>query len=179
MGLASLSTTTLAAVTVGAVCVHSCANGLGERTGNAALEELMMGLHLLYGYDTQYKLDKIPELAAMIAEKSNIPIARNKPVLGHGNFIRESGIGINYVMNDPLVMFATHPSLTGKVGEVVLGKKSGKASIIYKMGEMGLGEPSDDKIAKILDEVKATGIAKRDVLSNEEFANIVAAVKAS
>ena len=138
----------------------------------------MMGLHLLYGYDTDYKLDKIPELAAMIAEKSNIPIARNKPVLGHGNFIRESGIGINYVMNDPLVMFATHPSLTGKIGEVVLGKKSGKASIIYKMGEMGLGEVDDDKIALILNEVKATGIAKRDVLSNEEFANIVAAVKA-
>ena len=96
--------TELAAVTAGAVCVHSCANGLGERTGNAALEELMMGLHLLYGYDTNYKLDKIPELAEMIAVKSNIPIARNKPVLGHGNFIRESGIGINYVMNDPLVM---------------------------------------------------------------------------
>ncbi|MDC0425016.1 2-isopropylmalate synthase, partial [bacterium] len=165
-------------VTAGAVCVHSCANGLGERTGNAALEELMMGLHLLYGYDTHYRLDKIPELAEMIAAKSNIPIARNKPVLGHGNFIRESGIGINYVMNDPLVMFATHPSLTGKTGEVVLGKKSGKASIIYKMGELGLGELDDEKIAKILDEVKATGIAKRDVLSNEEFVNIVSLVKA-
>jgi len=138
-----------------------------------------MGLHLLYGYDTNYKLDKIPELAAMIAEKSNIPIARNKPVLGQGNFIRESGIGINYVMNDPLVMFATHPSLTGKEGEVVLGKKSGKASIIYKMGELGLGELDDDKIAKILDEVKATGIAKRDVLTNEEFTNIVSSINAA
>ena len=136
-----------------------------------------MGLHLLYGYDTNYRLDKIPELAEMIAAKSNISIARNKPVLGHGNFIRESGIGINYVMNDPLVMFATHPSLTGKIGEVVLGKKSGKASIIYKMGELGLGELDDEKIAKILDEVKATGIAKRDVLSNEEFVNIVTTVK--
>ena len=166
--------TELAAVAAGAVCVHSCANGLGERTGNAALEELMMGLHILYGYDTPYQLDKIPELAALISEKSNIPIARNKPVLGHGNFIRESGIGINFVMNDPLVMFATHPSLTGKTGEVVLGKKSGKASIIYKMGELGMGELADEKIALILEEVKATGIAKRDVLTNEEFANIVA-----
>ena len=171
--------TELAAVTAGAVCVHSCANGLGERTGNAALEELMMGLHLLYGYDTQYKLDKIPELAEMISAKSNIPIARNKPVLGHGNFIRESGIGINYVMNDPLVMFATHPALTGKQGEVVLGKKSGKASIIYKMGELGMGELEDDKIGAILAEVKKAGIAKRDVLSNEEFASIVASVKSA
>ncbi|MCV6824830.1 MULTISPECIES: LeuA family protein [Halocynthiibacter] len=170
--------TELAAVSAGASCVHSCANGLGERTGNAALEELMMGLHLLYGYDTQYKLDKIPELAALISEKSNVPIAQNKPVLGRGNFIRESGIGINLVMNDPLVMFATHPALTGKKGEVVLGKKSGKASIIYKMSELGLGELDDDKIATILAEVKKAGIAKRNVLSDEEFANIVATVKA-
>lgn len=168
--------TEMAAVAAGAVCVHSCANGLGERTGNAALEELMMGLHLLYGYETGYKLDKIPELAEMIAEKSNISIARNKPVLGQGNFIRESGIGIQYVMNDPLVMFGTHPSLTGKKGEVVLGKKSGKASIIYKMGELGLGEPSDDQAAEILNAVKAKGIDKRDVLSHEEFHAIVSSV---
>jgi len=46
------------------------------------------------------------------------------------------------------------------------------------MGELGLGELDDEKIAKILDEVKATGIAKRDVLSNEEFVNIVSSVKA-
>ena len=129
----------------------------------------------MYGYDTQYKLDRIPELGNLIAERSNIPIARNKPVLGHGNFIRESGIGINFVMNDPLVMFGTHPSLTGKTGEVVLGKKSGKASIIYKMGELGLGELPDDKIAAILNEVKQAGIAKRDVLTTEEFTNIVIA----
>ncbi len=52
----------------------------------------------------------------MLSEIANIPIARNKPVLGSGNFIRESGIGIQYVMNDPLVMFGTHPALTGQVG---------------------------------------------------------------
>jgi methanogen homocitrate synthase len=69
--------------------------------------------------------------------------------------------------------------LTGKQGEVVLGKKSGKASIIYKMGELGMGELEDDKIAAILDAVKKAGIAKRDVLSNKEFANIVAAIKAA
>ena len=168
--------TEMAAVAAGAVCVLSCANGLGERTGNAALEELMMGLHLLYGYDTQYKLDKIPELASLISERSNISIARNKPVLGHGNFIRESGIGINYVMNDPLVMFGTHPALTGKTGEVVLGKKSGKQSIIYKMGELGLGEPTDDQAVEILNAVKAKGIEKRDVLTHEEFRSIVSYV---
>jgi len=169
--------TELAAVTAGAEVVHSCGNGLGERTGNAALEELMLGLDLLYGYETGYRLDKIPELGDMLAELSNIKIARNKPVLGSGNFIRESGIGIQYVMEDPLVMFGTHPQLTGRKGEVVLGKKSGKASIVYKLGELGLGESDDDQLAAMLTEVKQFGIQKRDILSDDEFKSIVAKVR--
>lgn len=165
--------TELAAVTSGAEVVHSCGNGLGERTGNAALEELMLGLHLLYGYDTNYKLDKLPELGKLLSDLSNIPIARNKPVLGNGNFIRESGIGIQYVMHDPLVMFGTHPALTGRLGEVVLGKKSGKASIIYKLEELGLGRVDDETCTKILNAVKKKGIEKRDILTNAEFISLV------
>ena len=82
-------------------------------------------------------------------------------------------------MNDPLVMFGTHPSLTGRVGEVVLGKKSGKASVIYKLGELGLGEVSDDECTVILDKVKQKGIQKRDTLTHEEFTAIVAEVRAA
>lgn len=171
--------TELAAVTAGAEVVHSCANGLGERTGNAALEELMLGLDLLYGYETGYRFDKLPELAELVSRLANIEIHRNKPVLGHGNFIRESGIGIQYVMNDPLVMFGTHPSLTGRTGEVVLGKKSGKASVLYKLGELGLGEVSDEEAAEILARVKARGIEKRDVLDDAEFRQIVESVRAA
>ncbi len=171
--------TELAAVTAGAECVHSCGNGLGERTGNAALEELILGLDLLYGYEMGYKLDKLPELGEMLSELSNVPIARNKPVLGHGNFIRESGIGIQYVMHDPLVMFGTHPALTGRSGEVVLGKKSGKASIIYKLEELGLGEASDEQAIEILSKVKAMGIEKRDMLTDDEFRGIVADIRSA
>ncbi|MEP5013877.1 MAG: hypothetical protein ABJR10_13755, partial [Marinomonas sp.] len=139
----------------------------------------MLGLHLFYGYDTQYKLEKLPELGALLSELSNIPIARNKPVLGHGNFIRESGIGIQYVMHDPLVMFGTHPALTGRSGEVVLGKKSGKASINYKMQELGLGEVSDEENAALLAKVKQKGIDKRDFLSDEEFIALLNAHRAA
>lgn len=169
--------TELAAVTAGAEVVHSCGNGLGERTGNAALEELMLGLDLLYGYDTGYKLDKLPELGELLSRLANVPIARNKPILGSGNFTRESGIGINYVMHDPLVMFGTHPSLTGRAGEVVLGKKSGKASIAYKLEDLGLGESDETETAELLDHVKQAGIKKRDILSDDEFKAIVEAIR--
>lgn len=168
--------TELAAVTAGAEVVHSCGNGLGERTGNAALEELMLGLDLLYGYETGYKFEKLPELGELLSRVSNVPIARNKPLLGSGNFTRESGIGIQYVMHDPLVMFGTHPALTGRKGEVVLGKKSGKASIVYKLNALGMAEANDTQIAAILDQVKQAGIKKRDILSDDEFKNIVEAI---
>ncbi|MGJ8531721.1 MAG: LeuA family protein [Alphaproteobacteria bacterium] len=169
--------TELAAVTAGAEVVHSCGNGLGERTGNAAMEELMLGLDLLYGYDTGYKLDKLPELGELLSRLANVPIARNKPILGSGNFTRESGIGINYVMHDPLVMFGTHPALTGRAGEVVLGKKSGKASIAYKLEDLGLGESDEAETAEMLDHVKQAGIKKRDILNDDEFKAIVEAIR--
>lgn len=170
--------TELAAVTAGAEVVHSCANGLGERTGNAAMEELILGLDLLYGYDTGYRLELLPELADLVSQVSNIPIARNKPVLGHGNFIRESGIGIQYVMHDPLVMFGTHPKLTGRTGQVVLGKKSGKASVQYKLEELGISGVGDEKLDDILGAVKEKGIAKKDILTDEEFVAIVKSIAA-
>ncbi len=59
--------TELAGVEAGAEVVHSCANGLGERTGNAALEELIVALHVLYGYDTQYDLANCPSWASWSA----------------------------------------------------------------------------------------------------------------
>lgn len=170
--------TELAAVTAGAEVVHSCGNGLGERTGNAALEELMLGLDLLYGYESGYRFDLMPELGRLLSERANIPIARNKPILGAGNFTRESGIGIQYVMHDPLVMFGTHPALTGRAGEVVLGKKSGKASVVYKLEKMGMGTADDAEIAEILDAVKQAGIKKRDILSDDEFKAIAEPVLA-
>src|SRR5215510_10055063 len=94
--------TELAGVEAGANCVHSCSNGLGERTGNAALEELMVALHVLYGYNTQYNLAKLPELGEMVSRISRFDTSANKPILGDRNFTRESGIGVDLVVKEPL-----------------------------------------------------------------------------
>jgi len=165
--------TELAGVEAGAEVVHSCANGLGERTGNAALEELMVALHVLYGYETQYKLDKLPELGALVSRISNFPIAANKPILGDRNFTRESGIGVDLVVKEPLAMFGTHPALTGRQGEVVLGKKSGKASITYNLEKLGVTDADDAAIGEMLKRVKDLGIEKRGLVNDEEFKAIV------
>ena len=170
--------TELAGVEAGAECVHSCANGLGERTGNAALEELIVALHVLYGYDTQYKLSKLPELGELVSRISRFATAVNKPILGERNFTRESGIGVDLVVKEPLAMFGTHPALTGRRGEVVLGKKSGKASITYNLEQMGITGTDDESVAEMLRLVKDKGIEKRGLVSAEEFRDIVEGVLA-
>ena len=115
--------TELAGVEAGAEVVHSCANGLGERTGNAALEELIVALHVLYGYDTHYDLGKLPELGELVSRISRFDIALNKPILGDRNFTRESGIGVDLVVKEPLAMFGTHPALTGPARRSGAGKE--------------------------------------------------------
>jgi isopropylmalate/homocitrate/citramalate synthase len=170
--------TELAGVEAGANCVHSCANGLGERTGNAALEELMVALHVLYGYNTQYKLAKLPELGELVSRISRFETAANKPILGERNFTRESGIGVDLVVKEPLAMFGTHPALTGRRGEVVLGKKSGKASITYNLEQMGIAGTDDEAIGEMLKKVKDKGIEKRGLLTPDEFKDIVDGVLA-
>jgi methanogen homocitrate synthase len=170
--------TELAAVEAGAEVIHCCSNGLGERTGNAALEELIVCLHVLYGYETHYKMDKLPELGELVRRLSGLPIAVNKPILGSRNFTRESGIGVDLVVKEPLAMFGTHPALTGRSGDIVLGKKSGKASITYTLEQMGL-TADDDAVAEMLKQVKDTSIAKRGLVTNEEFREIADRVLAS
>jgi methanogen homocitrate synthase len=171
--------TELAGIEAGAEVVHSCANGLGERTGNAALEELIVALHVLYGYETQYDLAKLPELGEIVRRVSGIGIAVNKPILGARNFTRESGIGVDLVVKEPLAMFGTHPALTGRTGEVVLGKKSGKASITYNLERMGIAGADDETVSEILRQVKEKGIEKRGLVDDAEFRQIVEAVMAS
>jgi isopropylmalate/homocitrate/citramalate synthase len=165
--------TELAAVTAGASVVHSCISGLGERTGNAALEELMVGLHLLLGVETPYQFDRIVSLCKLVEEISGVKPATNKPIIGTGNYTRESGIGVDLVMKNPLAMFATAPQFFGRSGQVVLGKKSGKASITYTLEKLGVQNLSDKTVMELLKEVKAKGTEKRSLLTLDEFKEIL------
>jgi methanogen homocitrate synthase len=165
--------TELAAVTAGAEVVHGCVNGLGERTGNAAVEELMVGLHILLGLETHYKLDRIGQLCKLVRDLSGFQPANNKPVIGEGNYTRESGIGVDLVIKNPLAMFATAPQIFGRGEKVVLGKKSGKASITYTLEKLGIKNVSDEAVAEILQAVKARGTEKRALLSIHEFREMV------
>ena len=164
--------TELAGVAAGADVIHSCVNGLGERTGNAATEELMVALKILFGTDNDYKLDKLLEICQMVEKISGVPLAENKPIAGKRNYTRESGIGVDLVLKEPLAMFATDPRYFGREGDIVLGKKSGKTSVEYYLEKMNIKLP-DEIVGQILEQVKEQGTKKRGLLTMEEFKAIV------
>ncbi len=167
--------TELAGVSAGADVIHACVNGLGERTGNAALEELILAMQILMEMDTPYRLDKLAPLCALVEELSGIPAAPNKPFVGKRNYTRESGIGVDLVMKQPLAMFATDPRYFGRTAHVALGKKSGKASILYYLDQMGL-KATDEQVAQLLQAVKDMGAHQKRLLTDDEFAALCAEI---
>ena len=163
--------TELAAIAAGASCVHSCINGLGERTGNASLEELMMCMKIMMDMPNDYKIEKLPQMCKEVEKIAGVTLANNKPVAGIRNYTRESGIGIDLVVKQPLAMYATDPRYFGREGDIVLGKKSGKASIEYFLDKLNLSA-DPEQITSILAKVKEKGIEKKGLLTEDEFLDI-------
>lgn len=165
----------LAGIAAGADVVHACVNGLGERTGNAALEELILGMSILLGMPQPYDYGKLAELCHMVEALSGIPAAPNKPFTGSRNYTRESGIGVNLVVEKPLAMFATNPAYFGRSADIALGKKSGKASVHFYLDKMNIAA-SDEQVDAILAQVKALGTQEKRLLTMDEFRKIVESV---
>lgn len=167
MGIA----TTLAAVQAGAEVVHGCVTGLGERTGNAALEQIAMSLKCLMGMDVKLDLRKLYPVCQRVSELSNVPIPVNSPITGDVAFAREIGLGAKLFKTHPTTIFPVNPDMLGRTPRIVLGKKSGKDSIKIKLDEHGLTY-DDDLVAKLVNEVKLAGTRKGTYLTDDEFLNI-------
>ncbi|MFC1909016.1 hypothetical protein ACFLXD_04075, partial [Chloroflexota bacterium] len=163
----------LAAVEAGAEVVHTCINGLGERCGNTALEEIVIALKTLLGVDMdRIKYGQLYQLSQMAAHLSGIKPAANKPLTGDLTFTRESGLGIDVYQQEPRVAFSIHPAFVGRKFATMLGKKSGRPSIKMKLAELGI-EASDDKVAQILTRVKQKGIENKGPVSDDELQTIL------
>jgi isopropylmalate/homocitrate/citramalate synthase len=163
---------TLAAVAAGVEVVHTSMNGIGERCGNAALEEVALGLKLLYGLDVKLKFEKFYELSRIVEERSGVKVSVNKPIVGINAFRFEAGLVVDGIIKYPLTLEPILPELVGQKHSVLLGKKSGKASIQFKLKELGI-TATDEEINKILEKVKREGEEKKRPLTDDEFKNIV------
>lgn len=171
----------LAAVASGASAVHVTVNGIGERAGNAALEETVLALELLLGVRTNVKLDKLYELSKLVEQLSGVKLPPHKPVVGDSPFRVESGMIAEWWISArevrPTEVFPILPELVGRKGgiEIVLGKKSGKTNIVEALKEAGIdsSKVSTENLVKILLETKFYSILKKGPVSREEFSMIV------
>jgi len=136
LGLATANT--LAAIRGGASHANTTVNGLGERAGNAPLEEVVMALRHLNGIDTGVSARRLPEVSKLVAEASGRPVAVNKSIVGEAVFTHESGIHVSGLLRDPANYQTIDPKELGRSHHLVLGKHSGTASIRWAYRQMGL-----------------------------------------
>jgi len=163
---------TLAAVTAGAEVVHTCINGLG---GNASLDECVVGLESLLGIPTGIDTKKMLGLSQMTREFA----ATNwyKPFVGEGVSDVEAGIPAKSMWenrNEPGMgrEFLNYEVVGGKSATLVLGKKSGRFSIILKAHELNLPLPSEEQSNEMLTHVKNLSTEKKRLANDEEFKGI-------
>lgn len=136
LGLATANT--LAAIRGGATHVNTTVHGLGERAGNAALEEVVMGLKHLYNINTGVDLHNYAELSTLVAKASGRPIAWQKSLVGDGVFTHEAGIHVDGLIKDPLNYQGIDPADLGRIHQLVLGKHSGTHGVLRAYHELGL-----------------------------------------
>ncbi|MDD5388540.1 MAG: homocitrate synthase [Gallionellaceae bacterium] len=136
LGLATANT--LAACRAGATHVNTTVNGLGERAGNAPLEEVALGLSKLYGMTTGVDLSLFPALSDAVADASGRPVAWQKSVVGEGVFTHEAGIHVDGLLKDPDTYQSFDPSEVGRSHTLVVGKHSGSHGIMNAYARMGL-----------------------------------------
>ncbi|GAB5604201.1 homocitrate synthase [Sideroxyarcus sp. TK5] len=136
LGLATANS--LAAALAGATHINTTVNGLGERAGNAPLEEVALGLKKLYGMSTGIDLTHFPALSQIVAAASGRPIPWQKSVTGEGVFTHEAGIHVDGLLKDPDTYQGYDPVEVGRQHKLVVGKHSGAHGIIAAYANMGL-----------------------------------------
>ncbi|TWB30545.1 homocitrate synthase [Nitrospirillum bahiense] len=165
LGLATANT--LAAVRGGATHASVCVLGLGERAGNAALEEVVAALGPIAQRRTGVDLTQLTGLAELVAAAAGRPIPVAKSIVGSAVFAHESGIHVSGLLRDPETYEAIHPAWFGRVRSIVLGKHSGMAAINNALKSLGLS-PDEGRARRVLDEVRNCAVAwKRPINEGE------------
>ena len=140
MGLAVANT--LAGVEAGAEICQVTVNGIGERTGNAALEEVAINLFANYGAET-VNLSKLGQVSKMVERITGFPIAYNKAIVGRNAFAHESGIHVHGVMANSLTYEPFKPELVGVERHIVIGKHSGEHSVRGRLEALNVKFPEE------------------------------------
>ena len=160
----------LAAYEAGATALNASVNGVGYRAGNAAMEEVVMALEVLYGVRTGLRLDLLPELSRLVEEITGLPNGYFKPVVGKGPFSYEqwsATAALEAAQARPYA-FPYEPEITGRSPRLVIGKWSDIGAVKQKLTEYGL-TASPEQLRAILFRSQAAGMAHHGPLGDDVF----------
>jgi 2-isopropylmalate synthase len=159
----------LAAVEAGAMQVHATINGLGERAGNASLEEVVMALHMLYKLKTNVNTRLLYSTSRMVATLTGLPVQANKAIVGENAFAHESGIHTRGVTVKPLTFEPIKPEAVGRTRKLVAGKLAGTRGVKAELEEIGI-HPTEQQLKEIVQRVKNLGDKGKMVTDADLFA---------
>jgi isopropylmalate/homocitrate/citramalate synthase len=169
-GLATANT--LSALCAGAEVASTSLNGMGERAGCAATEEVALALSILYGRDMGLDLTKFYKISQLIEKYTGVRLQRHKAVVGSGAFAQEAGLVVTGWKEFPFTAEPYLPELVGQKASLLLGKKSGKDSIAVKLRDLGM-KVSDSELPEILTQVKRTAQKGKEPIDDRLFRDIV------
>lgn len=159
LGFAAANTVTAAAA--GAFQLHTTVNGIGERAGNAALEQVLVTLRMKGGVD-RYDLSRLQEISRLVARSSGVFPERTRPIVGENAFAHESGIHIAAILEDPSTYEYILPELVGGERRFVLGKHTGRKALDHIAQAYGF-ELSDAEARWVLEQIKQRSEGKCSV----------------
>jgi homocitrate synthase NifV len=175
LGLATANT--LAAVRGGASSVSVCVLGLGERAGNAALEEVVTALSRLTTRTTRVLPSRLCGLAELVSNAACRSIPEGKSIVGRAAFAHESGIHVAGLLKDPSTYEGLSPSPFGRQRELVLGKHSGRSSLRHALKELGV-EVDELLLPEVLGRVRARAIATKRTVDGPDVLKLYQTVLA-
>jgi isopropylmalate/homocitrate/citramalate synthase len=173
----------IAALAAGVDVVHTTVSGLGERAGNAPMEDLALALKMLYAAHHNLDTREFYGLSRLVRERAGQAIASNRAVVGDRLFEVESGIIAGWLArcidDHPTELFPYHWDEVGQSpGRVVFGKGSGLASVELALAALGR-HASEDKMRELLSEIKSRGLSTKSLLPIDEIARMYAAREAA
>lgn len=147
---------TVFAVKGGASEFHATVNGIGERAGNAALEEVVIALEVLYNIKTKINKKNIYNVSKLVEKLTKVSIPPNKAIVGENAFTHESGIHTSAILRNASTYEPITPEMVGRTRHIVLGKHAGRASVEAIMKELGY-KATPEQMKEILARIKEIG----------------------
>jgi homocitrate synthase NifV len=158
----------IAGIRAGARFVNTTVNGLGERAGNAALEEVVMGLKLACGFDPGVDTHRFQEISRFVARASHRPVPPWKAVVGERVFSHESGLHADGVIKNPLNYEGFDPADVGLKRYIVLGKHSGTSGVVERFRDMGISVTRQEAVF-LLERVRSIAQRVKRPLNEKEL----------